>query len=227
ALVAVEPRRLMKRRLVATAGGIELRDAGGGTLARHDGPVLLVSVGKAAPSMADGVIAAIGTRISSGFVLAPHGVTGDAPPGLLLRHGGHPAPDGAGASATEEILGAIAGVRAPTLMILALSGGASALLAAPAAGLMLEDEHALARRFLAAGADIGAFNTVRKHCSRAKGGGLARAASNAAGVWTLALSDVADDDLATIGSGPAVADPTTYADAEAILARYRAPGDGL
>ena len=188
ALAAVEPRHLVKRRLGAAAGAIALRDADGGTLARHDGPVLLVSVGKAAPGMADGVVTALGARISMGFVLAPHDVTGDAPPALLVRHGGHPTPDRAGASATEEILRAVVAARAPTLVILALSGGASALLVAPAAGLTLDDKHALARRFLAAGADIHAFNTVRKHCSRVKGGGLARAAANSAGVWTLALS---------------------------------------
>src|SRR5262245_17608601 len=82
ALVAVEPRRLVRPRLVVAAGAIELRGADGGTLACHDGPVLLVSVGKAAPGMADGMVTALGARASTGFVLAPHGMTGGVPPGL-------------------------------------------------------------------------------------------------------------------------------------------------
>jgi glycerate 2-kinase len=100
-----------------------------------------------------------------------------------------------------------------------LSGGASALLCAPADGLGLADKQAVTRALLDAGADIASFNTVRKHCSRVKGGGLARAAADAAGCWTLVLSDVVGDDLATIASGPTVGDPTTFADALAALAR--------
>jgi glycerate-2-kinase len=84
----------------------------------------------------------------------------------------------------------------------------------------LEDKTTVTRQLLAAGADIAALNAVRKHCSLVKGGGLARAAARAAGLWTLVLSDVVGDDPATIGSGPTVADPTTFRDAEAVLDRW-------
>src|SRR5438034_1571524 len=105
------------------------------------------------------------------------------------------------------------------------SGGASSLLVAPAAGLTLADKQALGARLLASGADIGALNLVRKHCSRVKGGGLARHAVRAAGLWTLVLSDVVGDDPATIASGPTVADPSTFRDVAAVLARYLAAED--
>src|SRR5439155_1588985 len=106
-----------------------------------------------------------------------------------------------------------------------LSGGASSLLVAPAAGLTLDDKQALAARLLASGADIADVNVVRKHCSRVKGGGLARQAARAGGLWTLVLSDVVGDDPATIASGPTVGDPSTFRDAAAVLARYLAPED--
>src|SRR5207237_3262839 len=87
------------------------------------------------------------------------------------------------------------------------------------------DKQALGARLLASGADIAEVNVVRKHCSRVKGGGLARQAARAAGLWTLVLSDVVGDDPATIASGPTVADPSTFRDAAAVLARYLAPED--
>jgi hydroxypyruvate reductase len=103
------------------------------------------------------------------------------------------------------------------LLLLLLSGGASALLPAPAGDVTLADKAAVTSLLMRAGATIGELNTVRKHLSRLKGGGLARAASPAR-VVCLALSDVVGDDLSTIASGPTVPDPTTYADALAVLA---------
>jgi hydroxypyruvate reductase len=101
-----------------------------------------------------------------------------------------------------------------------ISGGASALLALPAAGLTLEDKQAVNRALLASGADIVQMNAVRKHLSAIKGGRLA-AAAHPAKVVSLLISDVPGDDPAVIGSGPTVADPTTFADARAILRQYR------
>ena len=102
-----------------------------------------------------------------------------------------------------------------------MSGGASANWIAPADGLTLAEKQAVTRALLRSGADIGEINTVRKHLSRIKGGRLARAA-HPARVVTLAISDVPGDDPAVIGSGPTVPDPTTLADARAIVARYQA-----
>ncbi len=104
-------------------------------------------------------------------------------------------------------------------MLVLLSGGASALWAAPAAGLTLAEKTALTRGLLKSGADIHEMNAVRRHLSRIKGGRLRAAAANAGTFITLAISDVPGDDPETIGSGPTVADPTTLADACAVISR--------
>ncbi len=106
------------------------------------------------------------------------------------------------------------------LVLVLLSGGASANWIAPAAGLTLAQKQAVTRALLSSGAAIGEMNTLRKHLSRIKGGRLAQRA-HPARVVTLAISDVPGDDPAVIGSGPTVPDPTTLADARAIVARYR------
>jgi hydroxypyruvate reductase len=133
---------------------------------------------------------------------------------------GHPVPDDAGLAAARRIL-AGAGALGPDDLFLALvSGGGSALLALPAPGVSLADKQALTRKLLASGATIGEINCLRKHLSAVKGGRLAAAAAPAK-VVTLVISDVPGDDPATIASGPTVPDPTTLAQARAILAKYR------
>jgi hydroxypyruvate reductase len=111
------------------------------------------------------------------------------------------------------------GAGAEDLVLCLMSGGASALLSLPGEGLSLDDKQAINKALLASGADITQMNTVRKHLSAIKGGRLA-AAAHPAKVVTLVISDVPGDDPAVIGSGPTVADPTTFADALAILERY-------
>ena len=111
-------------------------------------------------------------------------------------------------------------MRADDLVVALMSGGASALVRRPGAGLTLADKQAVNRALLACGANITEMNCVRKHLSAIKGGRLAAAAAPAR-VVTLAISDVPGDDPAVIGSGPTVPDPTTFAEARAILARYR------
>ena len=133
---------------------------------------------------------------------------------------GHPVPDAAGLAATFETL-ALADAAGPDdLVLVLLSGGASANWIAPTAGLSLTEKQALTRTLIASGASIAEMNAVRKHLSRIKGGRLAARASPAR-VMTVAISDVPHDDPAVIGSGPTVPDPTTLADARATLARYR------
>ena len=113
-----------------------------------------------------------------------------------------------------------AGAAAGDLVLVLMSGGASANWIAPVAGLTLAEKQAVNRALLKSGAGIGDINTVRKHLSRIKGGRLARRAHPAA-VATLAISDVPGDDPAVIGSGPTVPDPTTLADARAVVARFK------
>ena len=131
----------------------------------------------------------------------------------------HPVPDAAGLKAAERILDAVSGLTADDLVIALISGGGSALLTLPAPGITLTDKVAVTDALLRSGAAIDEINAVRKHLSAIKGGRLAVAA-HPARLVTLAVSDVVGDDPATIASGPTVADPTTRADAAAVLDRY-------
>jgi len=131
----------------------------------------------------------------------------------------HPVPDEAGRQAAERILAMVQGLGEDDLVIALISGGGSSLLSLPAPGLTLEDKQAVNRALLRSGAPIDAMNCVRKHLSAIKGGRLAAAAFPARLV-TLLISDVPGDDPSAIASGPTVPDPTTFADARAILERY-------
>ena len=139
---------------------------------------------------------------------------------IAMVEAGHPVPDQAGLDGTENALALADSAGSGDLVLVLLSGGASANWIAPAAGLTLAEKQATTRALLASGAAIGDFNTVRKHLSRIKGGRLARHA-HPARLVTLAISDVPGDDPAVIGSGPTVPDPTTLADARAIVRRFR------
>jgi hydroxypyruvate reductase len=128
-------------------------------------------------------------------------------------------PDAAGLAATDRVLALADAAGAEDLVLVLMSGGASANWIAPARGLTLGEKRAVTQALLRSGATIGEINTVRKHLSRIKGGRLAARASPAR-VVTLAISDVPGDDPAVIGSGPTVPDPTTLAAARAIVAQY-------
>jgi len=132
----------------------------------------------------------------------------------------HPVPDANSQKGAQRLLQRVRNLTSDDLVIALMSGGASALLAAPVPGLTLANKKAVNRALLRCGANITEMNTVRKHLSAIKGGRLAAAAAPAR-VVTLAISDVPGDDPAVIGSGPTVADATTFADARAIIARYR------
>jgi glycerate-2-kinase len=219
AIAAVDPQRLVSQSLRRDGDTLALDTPSGRH--SHGGPVLLVAAGKAALAMAHG--AAEAARSGGGAIVVPHGAVAAGPRRLPVLGGAHPVPDAAGVEATRRVLAAVAAAGADVLVVALLSGGASALLVAPAGDLTLADKQAVTAGLLASGADVAALNTVRKHCSRVKGGGLLRAARGAAGIWTLVLSDVLGDDLATIASGPTVADPTTFADALAVLDRWLDP----
>jgi glycerate 2-kinase len=131
----------------------------------------------------------------------------------------HPVPDAAGADAAARILASVRGLGPDDLVLFLASGGGSALMALPAPGVTLDDKQQVTRALLKSGATISEINCVRKHLSAIKGGRLAAAAAPAR-VVTLAISDVPGDDPATIASGPTVPDPTTFAEARSILAKY-------
>jgi hydroxypyruvate reductase len=165
----------------------------------------------------------------TGFVTVPHGtpeaLTGARPGVIGLVTARHPTPDAGSVQAADRALALVASATHRDLVMVLLSGGASALWAAPAAGLTLEAKTGLTRGLLKCGADIHEMNTVRRHVSRIKGGRLRKATQ--APMLTLAISDVPGDDPATIGSGPTVPDRTTLGDARAVLARRRPAMEAL
>jgi len=164
----------------------------------------VIAVGKAAAPMAAAFAATSPVPTRSTMAVG----VGDA---------GHPVPDDRSVSAALSALEIAAAANERDLMVVLLSGGASALMSSPAEGLTLDDKQATVRALLAGGADITEFNTVRKHLSRVKGGRLAAACRGS--TLTLAVSDVVNDDLSVIGSGPTVPDPSTWQMAIDVLDR--------
>jgi glycerate 2-kinase len=188
------------------------------------GRVICLAAGKAAAAMA----AAAERHYLDTLELDPARLTGIA----TTRHGhgvptrrikvieaGHPVPDEAGLKGAEASLQLAASAGADDLLLVLLSGGGSASWIAPVEGVSFAQKQQVTRALLRSGAPIGEVNTVRKHLSRIKGGRLARAGQRAE-IVTLAISDVPHDDASAIASGPTVPDPTTLADARAIVAKY-------
>jgi hydroxypyruvate reductase len=189
------------------------------------GKLVILAAGKAAGAM---------TEVAERHYVDRCGVAAERVSGLAVtRHGygrptrfvrlieaGHPVPDAAGLAATFETLALADQAGVADLVLVLISGGASANWIAPALGLSLNEKQAMTRALLASGASISEINTVRKHLSRIKGGRLAERAAPAPLV-AIGISDVAGDDPAVIGSGPTVPDPTTLADARAVVARHQ------
>src|SRR3984957_9856253 len=188
------------------------------------GRVICLAAGKAAAAMA----AAAERHYLDQLGLAPSSPSGVPPP----RHGhgvptrrikvieaGHPVPDEAGLKGADATLALAQSAGVDDLLLVLLSGGGSANWIAPVEGVSFVQKQQVTRALLRSGAPIGEVNTVRKHLSRIKGGRLARAGQKAE-IVTLAISDVPHDDPSAIASGPTVPDPTTLADARAIVAKY-------
>jgi glycerate 2-kinase len=214
AVAAVDPARLVARALegqIAGAGSIPALIA--------DSPrIFLLAVGKASLAMASEVERRIGDRLAAALAVVPNSVGHTGTLRIAILPGGHPLPDASSEAATRAALAMLSDASATDLVVVALSGGASAMFAAPAQGITLDDKIAVTSAMLRASASIREFNTVRKHLSAVKGGRLLHATSGAR-VLGLVLSDVPGNDLATIGSGLTCADPTTFADAIAVLKR--------
>jgi glycerate 2-kinase len=187
-------------------------------------PTLLMAAGKAGVEMAEAALEA-GVRPRAGLVVTRQG-QGRPLPGLEGIEAAHPVPDGASLQAARRMLAMAKAAGEDDHILMLLSGGASALLCAPAEGLTLDAKQALTKALLRSGAPVDEINVVRRHLSAIKGGRLA-AAAHPAKITTLAISDVVDDRPEAIGSGPTVADPAALADARAVLARYGVADPGL
>lgn len=192
-------------------------------LARHlpekpKGRCVVVGAGKASAAMAAALEAAWPDVAVEGLVVTRDGHA-RAAGRIAIVEAAHPVPDARSEEAARAILERVRGLNADDLVVALISGGGSALMALPAPGVTLADKQAVNRALLRSGATISEMNAVRKHLSAIKGGRLAQAARPAR-VVTLLISDVPGDDPAAIASGPTAPDPTTLAEARAIVARY-------
>jgi len=218
ALVAANAANAVRRYLRIHSGYLE---AGSRRFPLKDfNRVFLIAAGKAAIEMGAEVERIIGSHLSAGIVVTKHGHAA-----LNLRKGhvieaGHPIPDEAGVQASARIEALLRDLNARDLVIVAISGGASALISAPAKPITLAAKRKTTDLLLRAGATIHHLNAVRKHLSTLKGGRLASLAYPAT-VVSLILSDVIGDRLDVIGSGLTSPDPTTFEDALEVLRRFR------
>ena len=223
ALAAVAPDAAVRRQLCLE--GDVLHIAGRSyPLADYD-RIFIVGGGKAGAPMASAVEAVLGERITAGLVNVKHGYTlhtadeRRSSPRIQIIEAGHPVPDEAGRQGAERIVQTLTGLGERDLVLVLISGGGSALLTLPSPGITLADVQTLTGTLLRCGATINEINAVRKHISQIKGGQLARQAYPAT-IVALILSDVVGNPLDVIASGPTVPDPTTFADAWAVLERY-------
>jgi glycerate 2-kinase len=216
ALHAADPARAVERHLrfdghTLTAGKRRYR------ISNFD-RIQLIGAGKAAPAMARAVERILGTRLSGGIVNVKDGDF-QRTRQIELNPSGHPVPDQRGVEGARRIANIARQAGPRDFLICVISGGASALMPAPAAPVTLATMQELTRLLLASGATIHELNTVRKHISDLSGGQLARLASPAS-ILTLILSDVVGDDLDVIGSGPTVGDRSTFADVARIFQKF-------
>ena len=182
------------------------------------GRTVVVGAGKASAAMARAFEDNWSGAELSGLVVTSYGHEVDCQ-SIEIVSASHPVPDAAGQQAARRIVELVSDLTADDLVVCLISGGGSSLLSLPAEGLTLEDKQEINRALLRSGANIKEMNCVRKHLSAIKGGQLARAVTPAQ-LLTLLISDVPNDDLDVIASGPTVPDPSTYDDALAILKKY-------
>jgi hydroxypyruvate reductase len=224
ALQAVEPGEAVRRHL--RRAGRRLTAAGRDYDLAAFRRVFLLGVGKASPAMAGAAEAVLGAELTGGLVIAKQlqkyktkNKKGTAEGGIAIMEGGHPVPDERSLAAGEKALELVAALRPDDLLVCLISGGGSALMTAPPAGVTLADLQALTATLLACGARIDEINTLRRHLDRVKGGGLARQANGAA-ILSLILSDVVGNPLEAIASGPTAPDPSSKDEARAVIDRH-------
>jgi glycerate-2-kinase len=219
AVESVMPDALVKR-AVKFDEGLSVRDIHGKTVKlRKFDRVYIVGAGKAAAGMASALHSILHKRVADGAITVPYGVD-EKIRGTSVTQASHPVPDRSGAEGTGKILNVLKKAGQGDVVFVLISGGGSALMPLPAAGVSLADKQKITNLLLRSGASIHEMNAVRKHLSAVKGGQLLRHVDSSCTVVSLILSDVVGDDLGVIASGPTSPDGSTFADALRILKKY-------
>lgn len=219
ALLAVDPAEAVRRHLKRAGSRLTLGEAAW-DLAQVE-RVFVVGAGKAAVKMTQAAAEMVGEQVTAGVVVTKylHSTGATLPPAIRVMEAGHPVPDAAGMAGAQAIADLLKQAGEKDLVLVLLSGGASALIPYPAAGISLEDLQQMTTLLLHCGATIAELNAVRKHLDGLKGGQLARLAYPAP-LAAMILSDVVGDPLEVIASGPTVADPSTFQAVYQILENY-------
>jgi glycerate-2-kinase len=216
ARAAADPGAAVRRSLSLTPHGFSAQGRDVAVI----GALSLIAVGKASLAMTEAALEILGPALHGGLGVTPHGHGREAraDPRLTVLHAGHPVPDLQGLEAARQVAARVREMAPGDACLFLLSGGASSLLPLPAPELSLDDLRRTTSLLLQSGADIRELNIVRKHLGGLGGGRLAQACRGT--LVTLALSDVVGDDLSVIGSGPTVADPSSFSEAAQVLGRY-------
>ena len=220
ALAAVEPAQAVKRNVQLSGSTLSVagRDY---DLDRYD-RILVIGAGKAGAPMAQAIEETLGDRITAGIINVKYGYGGPSKT-IEIHEAAHPIPDEQGVAGARKMVEMLSESDDRTLVVALISGGGSALMVAPVDGVTLKDKGLLTDSLLRSGANINEMNTVRKHLSLVKGGGLARLAMPA-DIISLMVSDVIGSPLDVIASGPTVADTSTFGDAWGVVEKYGLTG---
>lgn len=196
----------------------DMMTVGDKTIVLGSRPVWLVGAGKAAAAMAESLEKVLGDRITDGLVVVPKGSKA-ASDRILFLEGGHPVPDAASVAASLELRNVIRSIPSDALVFALISGGTSAMVCLPPEDIDVRDMAIAYRAILDCGANIGEMNTIRRHLCQLKGGRAAQMLRKC-DLVSLVYSDVPGDAFEDIGSGLTVPDPTTFADAMAVVKKY-------
>lgn len=223
-LKSVNPRSIIKKSVLVKRNCLTVTDFSGKKIDFDLGnfkSIYLIGAGKATASMSDALIDVLKKeKVKSCCITIPYGIT-IRNKLCTVTHASHPIPDSNGVLGTERILQILEKVKKNEFVVMFLSGGASALMPLPIDIINLKEKQNITKKLLSSGATIDEMNTVRKHLSKVKGGRLAEIVNRRFSLLTLILSDVVNDKIDVIASGPTVPDLTTFEDAKKVLVKYK------
>ncbi|NGP87796.1 glycerate kinase type-2 family protein [Fodinibius halophilus] len=216
------PGRAVEEAMVLRDGELKIADE---RYAIRNRPIYLFAVGKAAVPMYKAANKVLGEYINRGFVIyLAHGTIPECSADIVLE-ASHPTPNSKSWQAGRQAVEFVKGLPENAILITLISGGTSSLMCLPAEGISIDDLTTTFELLNRSGATIGEINTVRKHCSRIKGGQLLKRLDDSVRLINLVVSDVPGDELMNIGSGPTVPDSTTFEEANEVVRGYGLWGD--